>query len=215
MKETDTGLSESQRAKLAARLGAEMLDIAHVRPDAPKGATLRAERRATDLLVRAINAIAQSLYPQASVEVFGSFPTASWTPGASNLDVALVLPDSASATPQAKMDALNSLAVALRSNGWVTDVNVVPSAFRPLIFMSTHSAFFQPTYTNSKVPHSPPPRSPPESAVNNSAAFKKQIEFQNFFRHFCRKPNKSCAIVRKCCGIPLMFLMMNSKLVPS
>ena len=144
VKETDTGLSESQRAKLAARLGAEMLDIAHVRPDAPKGATLRAERRATDLLVRAINAIAQSLYPQASVEVFGSFPTASWTPGASNLDVALVLPDSASATPQAKMDALNSLAVALRSNGWVTDVNVVPSAFRPLIFMSTHSAFFQP-----------------------------------------------------------------------
>ena len=131
------------RAALAARLGAEMLEIAHVKPRGAKGATLRAERRATDLLIRAVNAIVQSLYPQASVEVFGSFPTASWTPGASNLDMALCLPESATSTPQAKIDALNSLAVALRSNGWVTDVNVVPSAFRPLIMMNTHSAFFQ------------------------------------------------------------------------
>ena len=132
-----------RRAALAARLGAEMLEMAHVQPRGAKGATLRAERRATDLLIRAVNAIVQSLYPQASVEVFGSFPTASWTPGASNLDMALCLPESATSTPQAKIDALNSLAVALRSNGWVTDVNVVPSAFRPLIMMNTHSAFFQ------------------------------------------------------------------------
>ena len=132
-----------KRAALAARLGAEMLEIAHVKPRGAKGATLRAERRATDLLIRAVNAIVQSLYPQASVEVFGSFPTSSWTPGASNLDMALCLPESATSTPQAKIDALNSLAVALRSNGWVTDVNVVPSAFRPLIMMNTHSAFFQ------------------------------------------------------------------------
>ena len=55
--------------------------------------------------------------------------------------MALCLPESATSTPQAKIDALNSLAVALRSNGWVTDVNVVPSAFRPLIMMNTHSAF--------------------------------------------------------------------------
>ena len=46
-----------------------------------EGRDARAERRATDLLIRAVNAIVQSLYPQASVEVFGSFPTASWTPG--------------------------------------------------------------------------------------------------------------------------------------
>ena len=135
------GCRKTRRARSA--VGAEILEIAHVKPRGAKGATLRAERRATDLLIRAVNAIVQSLYPQASVEVFGSFPTASWTPGASNLDMALCLPESATSTPQAKIDALNSLAVALRSTGWVTDVNVVPSAFRPLIMMNTHSAFFQ------------------------------------------------------------------------
>ena len=73
-----------------------------------------------DLLVRAVNAIIQTLYPQASLEVFGSFPTAAWVPGASNLDMALCLPEAVLASPQARMEALNALAVALRSNQWVT-----------------------------------------------------------------------------------------------
>ena len=46
------------------------------------GWLLRAERRAVDLLVRAVNAIIQTLYPAASLEVFGSFPTAAWQGGA-------------------------------------------------------------------------------------------------------------------------------------
>ena len=62
-------------------------------PFSVKGNVLRIERRAVDMLIRTMNAIVQSLYPTASVEVFGSFPTASWVPGASNLDIALSLPE--------------------------------------------------------------------------------------------------------------------------
>ena len=158
-------LCSEQRVDIAKRLGAEMLETAHVQPFSAKGSVLRKERRAVDLLVHAVNSIVKVLFPQASVEVFGSFPTASWVPGASNLDMALCLPDAALASPQTKMDALNSLAVALRSNPWVGDVNVVPSAHRPLIFMSTHSGFFQPmTPPAPPAGPRPPPGAPPVGA---------------------------------------------------
>ena len=138
-------LTDEIRAKLAERIGREMLETARVQPFSVKGNVLRIERRAVDMLIRTMNAIVQSLYPTASVEVFGSFPTASWVPGASNLDIALSLPEAVTSDPQKKLDALNSLAVALRANPhWVNEVNVVPSPFRPLILLTTHSAFFQP-----------------------------------------------------------------------
>ena len=137
------GLTADARNLLARRLGREMLELAHVQPFSPAGAVLRAERRAVDLLVRQVAAVVQTLNPGVAVEVFGSFPTASWVPGASNLDLAIALPEAVASNPRAKMDALNSLAVALRSNGWVIDVNVLPTA-RPLIIMNTHTAFFQP-----------------------------------------------------------------------
>ena len=64
--------------------------------------------------------------------------------------------------PQKKLDALNSLAVALRANPhWVNEVNVVPSPFRPLILLTTHSAFFQPPASASCAGTRPPPGAPP------------------------------------------------------
>ena len=152
------GLTADARNLLARRLGREMLELAHVQPFSPAGAVLRAERRAVDLLVRQVAAVVQTLNPGVAVEVFGSFPTASWVPGASNLDLAIALPEAVASNPRAKMDALNSLAVALRSNGWVIDVNVLPTA-RPLIIMNTHTAFFQPP------PNMGPPTPPPGVVV--------------------------------------------------
>ena len=156
-------LIDETRSKLAERIGREMLETARVQPFSVKGNVLRIERRAVDMLIRTLNAIVQSLYPTATVEVFGSFPTASWVPGASNLDIALSLPEPVIADPQKKLDALNSLAVALRASPhWVNEVNVVPSAFRPLILLNTHSAFFQPPPPPQAAQGPrPPPGAPP------------------------------------------------------
>ena len=134
--------SHTARRALAARLGAEMLDSAHVKPDSRGAATLAAERRAADALIRAAHAQAQDLFPSAAAEVFGSFPTNAWVPGASNVDVALALPDAVVSTPRLKMEALEALAAALRRNAWAESVTVVHSALRPLIFVSTHTAHF-------------------------------------------------------------------------
>ena len=135
---------KAARKALAVRLGAEMLETAHVKPDSRGAAALVAERRAVDSLIRAVHAQAQALFPSAAAEVFGSFPTNAWVPGASNVDVALALPDAVVATPHAKMEALEALASALRQHAWAAHVNVVPSALRPLIMVSTHTAHFQP-----------------------------------------------------------------------
>ena len=134
--------SQTARRALAVRLGAEMLDAAHVKPDSRGAATLAAERRAADALIRAAHAQAQDLFPSAAAEVFGSFPTNAWVPGASNVDVALALPDAVASTPRLKMEALEALAAALRRNAWAESVTVVHSALRPLIFVSTHTAHF-------------------------------------------------------------------------
>ena len=165
-------LTDEIRAKLAERIGREMLETARVQPFSVKGNVLRIERRAVDMLIRTMNAIVQSLYPTASVEVFGSFPTASWVPGASNLDIALSLPEAVTSDPQKKLDALNSLAVALRANPhWVNEVNVVPSPFRPLILLTTHSAFFQPPPPPQAAQGPrPPPGAPPAANGGSPAA---------------------------------------------
>ena len=166
-------LTDEIRAKLAERIGREMLETARVQPFSVMGNVLRIERRAVDtLLIRTMNAIVQSLYPTASVEVFGSFPTASWVPGASNLDIALSLPEAVTSDPQKKLDALNSLAVALRANPhWVNEVNVVPSPFRPLILLTTHSAFFQPPPPPQAAQGPrPPPGAPPAANGGSPAA---------------------------------------------
>lgn len=165
-------LTDEIRAKLAERIGREMLETARVQPFSVMGNVLRIERRAVDMLIRTMNAIVQSLYPTASVEVFGSFPTASWVPGASNLDIALSLPEAVTSDPQKKLDALNSLAVALRANPhWVNEVNVVPSPFRPLILLTTHSAFFQPPPPPQAAQGPrPPPGAPPAANGGSPAA---------------------------------------------
>ena len=66
----------------------------------------RRRRRAADALIRAAHAQAQELFPSAAAEVFGSFPTNAWVPGASNVDVALALPDAVASAPRLKMEAL-------------------------------------------------------------------------------------------------------------
>ena len=135
---------KAARKALAVRLGAEMLETAHVKPDSRGAAALVAERRSVDSLIRAVHAQAQALFPSAAAEVFGSFPTNAWVPGASNVDVALALPEAVVVTPHAKMEALEALASALRQHAWAAHVNVVHSALRPLIMVSTHTAHFQP-----------------------------------------------------------------------
>ena len=136
-------LGTATRLALEISLGKEMLDTpAYAAVDSEKASALAAERTAVENLIRAIHGSARSLFPNASTEVFGSFPTNSWVPGASNVDVALSLPDAVSSTPQTKLDALSSLAAALRLNKWVGDVTVVPSALRPLIFVTTRAAYF-------------------------------------------------------------------------
>ena len=129
---------------LAARLGRELLDCAHMQYFTPTAHLLKKERRAVDVVIRAMNAIVQTLFPTTDVEVFGSFPTRAWVPGSSNVDLSLELPDAISSRPDRRLEALNTLAMALRTNPWVMDVSVVPSSSRPLIRMTTHTAFFQP-----------------------------------------------------------------------
>ena len=170
---------KAARRALALRLGAEMLEAAHVKPDSRAAATLAAERRAADALIRAVHAQAQALFPSAAAEVFGSFPTNAWVPGASNVDVALSLPDAVASAPRAKMEALEALAAALRRNAWAANVTVVHSALRPLIFVSTHTAHFQPGAASASKPAaelsaaaSPPlpPGPPPPGAASGAPA---------------------------------------------
>ena len=137
-------LSEELESVLAAKLGRELLECAHVQFFTPTAHLLKKERRAVDVVIRAMNAIVQTLFPSTGVDVFGSYPTRAWVPGSSNLDLSLNLPEAVSSNPERRLEALNTLAMALRTNPWVMDVNVVPSAHRPLIRMSTHTAFFQP-----------------------------------------------------------------------
>ena len=137
-------LSPELEAKLVEKLGRELLDCAHVQYFTPTAYLLKKERRAVDVVVRAMTAIAQTLFPSTGLEVFGSYPTRAWVPGSSNLDLSMSLPESVSSHPERRLEALNTLAMALRTNPWVLDVSVVPSAQRPLIRMMTHTAFFQP-----------------------------------------------------------------------
>ena len=116
--------------------------VAHVKPDSLGAAALVAERRAVDVVIRKVHAQTQLLFPSCAAEVFGSFPTNAWVPGASNVDVALALPDAVVTTPRAKMEALEALAASLRHNKWAASVTVVHSVVRPLIFVSTHTAHF-------------------------------------------------------------------------
>ena len=178
----DSGIPTEKAARraLAVRLGAEMLETAHVKPDSRAAAALVAERRAADALIRAVHAQAQALFPSAAAEVFGSFPTNAWVPGASNVDVALALPEAVVSTPRAKMEALEALAAALRQHSWAASVNVVHSALRPLIFVSTHTAHFHPGAPNASAAKpadgsaaaSPPlpPGPPPPGAASGSPA---------------------------------------------
>ena len=137
-------LSSDVENVLAARLGRELLDCAHMQYFTPTAHLLKKERRAVDVVIRAMNAIVQTLFPTTDVEVFGSYPTRAWVPGSSNVDLSLELPDAISSHSDRRLEALNTLAMALRTNPWVMDVSVVPSANRPLIRMTTHTAFFQP-----------------------------------------------------------------------
>ena len=137
-------LSPEVEAKLVEKLGRELLDCAHVQYFTPTAYLLKKERRAVDVVVRAMTAIAQTLFPSTGLEVFGSYPTRAWVPGSSNLDLSMSLPENVSSHPERRLEALNTLAMALRTNPWVLDVSVVPSAQRPLIRMMTHTAFFQP-----------------------------------------------------------------------
>ncbi|OUS44958.1 hypothetical protein BE221DRAFT_148223 [Ostreococcus tauri] len=137
-------LSSDVEDALAERLGRELIECAHMQYFTPTAQLLKKERRAVDVVIRAMNAIVQTLFPATGVEVFGSYPTRAWVPGSSNLDLSLELPEAISSRPDRRIEALHTLAMALRTNPWVMDVNVVPSSFRPLIRMSTHTAFFQP-----------------------------------------------------------------------
>ena len=130
-------------------------------------------------MIRAAHAQAQELFPSAAAEVFGSFPTNAWVPGASNVDVALALPDAVASAPRLKMEALEALAAALRRNAWAESVTVVHSALRPLIFVSTHTSHFHSGSTTAKAASKPadglanpsaaspplPPGPPPSSAA--------------------------------------------------
>ena len=168
-----SALEPDSRAALAKRLGNELLDSAHVNQNSQAASTLSSERKAVESLIRSVHQSSQTLFPAASTEVFGSFPTNAWVPGASNVDVALSLPDAQSQTPRGKMDALNLLANALRVNKWVSDVTVVPSALRPLLFVTTHSAHFQTNGSsgspgdNDKGAPPLPPGPPPSGAAGN------------------------------------------------
>jgi DNA polymerase sigma len=142
--DNDTILSKDLECAIAAKLGRELLESAHVQNFTPTAQLLKKERRSVEVVIRAMTAIVQTLFPQTGLDVFGSYPTKAWVPGSSNLDLALNLPESVASHPDRRMEALNTLAMALRSNPWVIDVAVVPSAYRPLIRMQTHTAFFQP-----------------------------------------------------------------------
>ena len=142
--DNDTILSKDLESAIAAKLGRELLESAHVQNFTPTAQLLKKERRSVEVVIRAMTAIVQTLFPQTGLDVFGSYPTKAWVPGSSNLDLALNLPESVASHPDRRMEALNTLAMALRSNPWVIDVAVVPSAYRPLIRMQTHTAFFQP-----------------------------------------------------------------------
>ena len=158
------------------RLGAEMLDAAHV--GRIRAARRRSPpRRAADALIRAAHAQAQELFPSAAAEVFGSFPTNAWVPGASNVDVALALPDAVASAPRLKMEALEALAAALRRNAWAESVTVVHSALRPLIFVSTHTSHFHSGSTTAKAASKPA-----DGLANPSAASRR-----------CRRPPPSSA----------------------
>ena len=130
---------------LVAKLGSELLDCAHMQFFTPTAHLLKKERRAVDIVIRAMSAIVQTLFPATGLDVFGSYPTRAWVPGSSNLDLSLDLPPEAmiASHPERRMEALNTLAMALRTNPWVLDVTVVPSSHRPLLRMTTHTAFFQ------------------------------------------------------------------------
>ena len=58
-----------------------------------------------DVVIRAMNAIVQTLFPSTGVDVFGSYPTRAWVPGMSNLDLSLNLPEAVSSNPERRLEA--------------------------------------------------------------------------------------------------------------
>ena len=90
------------------KLGRELLDCAHNAIFHSHGAFAEeGEDVRVDIVIRAMSAIVQTLFPSTGLDVFGSYPTRAWVPGSSNLDLSLNLPPEAmiASHPERRMEA--------------------------------------------------------------------------------------------------------------